>query len=231
MQPLRPRQHDKAARAPKRGGARKRLSLVLRVRQRVDVDARAQLAQCCWAEGCSRAERQGSDLSGGHTHLDPPWLRARNRARNRGGADDPGSDGGFEALDDAEGGTSLVRTCPSRPTPAAASTTAQGCATGACKLEPPPSRLHVPSGSTCRQLSGGRGALSAWWSDGGVRTDRSPANHTLALAPPPILRGRQRRGISAGRVTDCPQLGAHPEVPGLRACPVDPANTPCLCVG
>ena len=134
----------------------------------------------------------------GQTHCGPPWLRARNRARNR-GADDPGSDGGFEALDPiAEEGTAPPSSGPAlRVPPGGRKHHCSGCATGACKLEPPPSRLHVPSGSTCPTLSDKTwSTIGSEWSDGSVRTDRSPANRS---------RSRRRRFYAGGNAAGSAQ--------------------------
>ena len=158
-----------------------------------------KLAQYCWAEGCSRAERQEATFPGDIRTVDPPWLRARNRARNRGGADDPGSDGGFEALDPiAEEGTAPPSSGPAlRVPPGGRKHHCSGCATGACKLEPPPSRLHVPSGSTCPTLSDKTwSTIGSEWSDGSVRTDRSPANRS---------RSRRRRFYAGGNAAGSAQ--------------------------
>ena len=69
-----------------------------------------------------------------------------------------------------------------------------GCATGACKQPPPPSRPHESSGSTAATMSGRTwSTANSEWSVGSVHTERSPA---------PESRSRRRMFIGGGRVSE-----------------------------
>ena len=154
------------------------------------------LQQYCFAEGCTARDRMHGVYPREVRAPDPGWLRAKRFAKARRDMppideDAPVHSGAPESTEG--GGGAFEPPEPRLRSPPNGRRHAHwcaGCATGACKEPPPPSRPHESTGSTASSVSGRTwSTANSDWSAGSAHSDRSPATQS---------RSRRRMFLAGG---------------------------------